>query len=171
MSDEAIDALSNSPALAPQADIGDVAHRLRLAVTRTARNLRIEAGSGLTPTTLSALASIQRNGSLTPARLAEVEGVKRPTISRIANHLIDAGVIERVPDPEDGRSFRLSVTQQGHEHLSDLRSRKSAYLATQLSGLTVDELAVLSKAADILEQLNQDRCRVASASRAGTGSC
>lgn len=168
MSDVPADGLSNSPLSAPQADVSDVAHRLRLAVTRTARNLRIEAGSGLTPTTLSALASIQRNGSLTPAHLAEVEGVKRPTITRIANHLIDVGMVERVPDPEDGRSFGLSVTGKGREYLSDLRSRKSAYLATQLSGLPVDELAVLSKAADILEKLNQDRCRAVGAAQAVT---
>src|SRR3954452_25105585 len=46
---------------------------LRLAITRTARRMRQEAGSDLSPTALAALASIERHAPLTPTALADIE--------------------------------------------------------------------------------------------------
>ena len=124
---------------------------LRLAITRTARRLRQEAGSTLTPTALAALASIERNAPVTPTRLAEIERVKRPTVTRIIGHLTEQGMIDRIPDPEDGRSCRLEITDAGADYLDEQRSRKSAYLTHLLDSLPADEVETLEKAASILE--------------------
>lgn len=128
----------------------DSAQALRMAVTRTARRLRQEAGSDLSPTALAALASIERHSPVTPTRLAEIEGVKRPTVTRVINHLVDAGMIERHPDPDDGRSCRLELNQQGSEYLAEHRSRKSAYLARLLDSLPAEDVKTLERAAEIL---------------------
>ena len=61
------------------------AARLRFGIVRTARRLRQEAAAeatGLTPTSTAALATIERHGPLTPSELAELERVKRPTVTR-----------------------------------------------------------------------------------------
>src|SRR5207344_2742047 len=111
----------------------DSAARLRLAVVRTARRLRQEAagagGTELTPTAASALATVERHGPLTPSELAEVERVKRPTATRTLRVLLEAGLVDRTPDPDDGRSSLVSVNAAGRERLRRLRSRKNAYLA------------------------------------------
>ena len=60
----------------------ELAARLRLAIARTARRLRQEAGTDLGPAQTSALATIERHGPLTPSELAERERIKRPTATR-----------------------------------------------------------------------------------------
>ncbi|MCB0868254.1 MAG: MarR family transcriptional regulator, partial [Solirubrobacterales bacterium] len=68
------------------------ADTLRLAITRTARRLRQEAGSGLSPTVIATLASIERSQVVTPGELARIEGVQRPTMTRAVNRLVEAGL-------------------------------------------------------------------------------
>lgn len=145
-----------------------VADDLRLSITRTARALRQEAGAELTPTALSALASIGRHEPVTPARLAEVESVKRPTATRVIAHLTDAGMVERRVDSEDRRSFTLSLTDAGRLYLDERRSRKSAYLSAMLRGLPAEDVEVLAKAARILDRARPE-APGASAADQGTG--
>jgi DNA-binding MarR family transcriptional regulator len=130
-----------------------VAGRLRLAITRTARRLRQEAGSGLSPSQASALATIERHGPLTPSELAERERVKRPTATRVIANLEAAGLVARAADPADARSARLRLTPAGRSLLQALRRRKTAYLAKRLSSLSPDEVAALERAAEVLERI------------------
>ena len=133
--------------------LGELAARLRLAITRTARRLRQEAGTELSPSQTAALATIERHGPLTPSGLADLERVQRPTATRIVARLTDEALIERVADPADGRSFTVAATPKGRALLNKLRTRKNAYLARRFRGLDQDDLAALERAAEILEQL------------------
>src|SRR5690242_14043631 len=107
----------------------ELAPRLRWAVTRMARRLRQEAGTELGPSQVAALATIERHGPLSPSEVAKLERIKRPTATRILRHLEEAGLVERVRDPEDGRGAIVTVTGDGRTHLKRLRARKTAYLA------------------------------------------
>jgi len=122
-------------------------------ITRTARRLRQEAGTGLGPSQTSALASVERHGPLTPSELARIERVQRPTATRIVSRLEEAGLVERVADPSDGRSFTVSINADGRALMSKLRTRKNAYLARRLRGLDEVDLATLDRAAEILDDL------------------
>jgi DNA-binding MarR family transcriptional regulator len=134
----------------------DLAARLRLAVTRTARRLRQEAGTDLSPSLAAALATVERHGPLTPSELAAIERVQRPTATRIAARLAAEGLVERTGDPRDGRVCLLSVTPRGTALLHKLRTRKNAYLARRMRGLDAEDLAALERAADVLERLLED---------------
>src|SRR4051794_35533089 len=116
-------------------DLTELAARLRLAITRTARRLRQEAGVDLSPSLAASLATIERHGPLTPSELAHAERVQRPTATRIVARLEDAGLVERTADPLDGRSFVISATPEGGALMAKLRSRKNAFLARRLRGL------------------------------------
>ncbi len=132
----------------------DSAARLRMAIVRTARRLRQEAagaGTELTPTAASALATVERHGPLTPSELAEVERVKRPTATRTLRVLVDAGLVDRAPDPADGRSALVSINATGRERLRRLRGRKNAYLARRMRDLPAEDVETLERAAEILE--------------------
>jgi DNA-binding MarR family transcriptional regulator len=134
----------------------DTAARLRLVIVRTARRLRQEAGDDLSPSSAAALATIERRGPLAPSELAELERVKRPTITRVLARLEEAGLVERTGDPADGRAFLVSITREGSELLRRIRTRKNAYLARRLSKLDPDDLAALERAADVLEHILED---------------
>lgn len=125
--------------------------RLRLAVVRTARRLRQEAGGELGPATTASLATIERHGPLSPSELADHEGLKRPTVTRILGHLEGDGLVTRVRDPQDGRSSILSITAEGRAVLRKLRARKNAYLAQQMRELDADDVRTLERAAELLE--------------------
>jgi DNA-binding MarR family transcriptional regulator len=129
----------------------ELAARLRLAIVRTARRLRQEAGTDMGPSQTAALATIERHGPLTPSGLAERERIKRPTATRILGHLERAGLVDRVRDPEDGRASIVSATAEGRALLRRLRARKTAYLAQRLRDLPAEDRATLERAAEVLE--------------------
>lgn len=124
-----------------------------MAIVRTARRMRQEAGGDLSPTLIAALATIDRAGPLTPSELAEIERVKRPTATRIAAALERDGLIERAADPTDGRASLLSASPAGRELLRRVRRRKNAYLSRRLNQLDAEDVAALERAAEILERL------------------
>jgi DNA-binding MarR family transcriptional regulator len=136
--------------------VPELASRLRLVITRTARRLRQQSDPGLSPTQAAALATIERAGPLTPSELARIEQVQRPTISRVTARLGQAGLLERLPDELDGRGARLRVTPEGRRTLRALRNRKTAYLAERLERLDPEDRAVLARASGLLERLLED---------------
>lgn len=136
--------------------VPELASRLRLVITRSARRLRQQSDPALSPTQAAALATIERAGPLTPSELARIERVQRPTISRVTARLGQAGLVERLPDELDGRGVRLRVTPEGRRTLRELRNRKTAYLAERLERLDPEDRAVLAQASGLLERLLED---------------
>ncbi len=136
----------------------DTASQLRNAIVRTSRALRQEAATetGLGPATTAALATINRSGPLTPSELAEIERVKRPSMTRTLACLEREGLVDRTPDPADGRSSLVAINDAGLERLALLRRRKSAYLARRLGRLDPDEVETLARAAALLERMRED---------------
>jgi DNA-binding MarR family transcriptional regulator len=129
----------------------ELATRLRLALARSARRLRQESGTGLSPSLTAALATVERHGPLTPSELAARERVQRPTVTRIVFRLEEAGLVARAADPGDGRSSLVSVTPAGRELLAAARTRKDAFLSERLEGLSPEDRATLERAAALLE--------------------
>lgn len=127
--------------------------RLRLAITRTARRMRQEAGADLGPSQVAALATVERHGPLAPSELAAVERIRRPTVTRIVARLTEAGLVERTADPDDGRGALVSVTAEGRALLKRLRRRKTAYLAQHLGDLDPGDAVALERAVEVLERM------------------
>ena len=134
-------------------DIGELSSRLRLAIARSARRMRQEAGTDLSPSLTSALATIERHGPLTPSELAELERVQRPSATRIVSRLETEGLVDRAADPADGRSSLVSASARGRALLRRLRTRKNAYLARRIRDLPDRDVETLREAADVLERL------------------
>src|SRR3954463_13873778 len=130
-----------------------VAAQLRVVLARTARRLRQEAGTDLSPSQTAALATIERRGPLTPSEIAKCERIQRPTATRVIARLEEGGLIARAADPADGRSSLVSITAEGRALLEQGRANKDAFLARRLDGLDAGELATLERAAEILERV------------------
>src|SRR4051812_18876843 len=92
--------------------IVDVATRLHAASIRLLSR-RGEEGVGLSARRLSALSVVAAAGPLSLAELAAAEQVRPPTMSRIVDALLGAGLVTREPDPRNRRSVRIAVTEEG----------------------------------------------------------
>jgi DNA-binding MarR family transcriptional regulator len=133
---------------------GDTAGRLRTVVGKLSRRLNAHArGSGLTPSQLSALGVIVRQGPLRLTELAEIESVNPTMLSRVVGALDDAGLIRRKPDPADRRAALLEVTAAGRRTHDRLRDERGKILAAGLAALDADDRAAVETALPALELL------------------
>ena len=141
--------------LAPLAEPAEeeLAARLRLSATRLARRLRQEADAGLTPSQLSALAVIEREGPLTLGALADHEKVAPPSITKVVAKLESIGLVARAVDPGDRRFVRVALTDAGRALLEDSRQRKTAWLTGRIRELGPGDREQLAAALDVLDAL------------------
>jgi len=130
----------------------DVA-RLRVAIARLSRWLRRHDLAGLTPTQLSALATVDRLGPLRLGDLAAVEGIAPSTLTRLVTVLEERGYVERCPVPGDARASTLAITSDGHAALELIREQSTILLAGRLRTLTDEQRAALAAALPALERL------------------
>jgi len=103
----------------------------------------------------SALATIDRSGPVTLGRLAELERVQPPSMTRIVAKLEDAGLAVREVDATDRRIARVTITPDGSRWLADVRVRRNEYLAERLAELAPAERAALEVALPALEALTR----------------
>lgn len=153
-------ARTTTPPARPKVPAPGLPARLRLAITRLARRLRQQGETEASPTQLSALATIERDGPLTLGALAAIERVQPPTITAAVGRLEQRGLVARRTDSGDRRVARVEITPTGRRLLEQSRSRKTAYLERRLADLTPDERNTLERAAGILERvLDEDADR------------
>lgn len=126
---------------------------LRLTVTRLARRLRKNSGASLTPSQMSALTTLERQGSIRIGRLAELEGISKSTATRLTGKLEDLGLVERIQDDSDARSWQVGLSSEGDRLLTMSSIRADEYLARQMSGLDPDDQRRLLEALPALERL------------------
>ena len=138
-------------------DVEEVAGALRVTVGLLVRRLRQVEGPGdLTLPERSALARLDRGGPATPSALARQEQISPQSMGATVAALEARGLVERRPDPEDGRRAVISVTGAGLRALWDRRSARTRQIARALSaGFTRAEIAQLSAATPLLERLAQ----------------
>jgi DNA-binding MarR family transcriptional regulator len=134
----------------------ELASELRLAVLRLARRLRQHAPLDVTPSQLSALTSIVREGRVTLSQLAELERVKPPTVTRIVEALGQRDLVTRVVDEDDRRIAWVAPTAEGRALVDTIRRRRDAYLAEHLRTFSAEDRELLARAATLLERLIED---------------
>jgi DNA-binding MarR family transcriptional regulator len=134
----------------------ELASELRFAVMRLSRRLRQHAPEDITPSQLSALSVVAREGSLTLRQLAEAERVQPPTITRVVDMLEQKGLATRVPSEDDRRVAFVEPTPDGRALVDTIRRRRDAYLAGRLRTFTGEERELLERAAKLLERLIED---------------
>ncbi len=130
-----------------------VADRMHSAAIHLLRRLRkLDSATGLGPARLSALSVVVFAGPMTLGDLAAAEQVKPPTMSRIVNGLYRQGLVKREASPQDGRRIGIRATPKGVRLLERGRSRRIHYFAERLRRLRLQDVAILERAAEIIER-------------------
>jgi DNA-binding MarR family transcriptional regulator len=136
--------------------LSDLATRLRLAVGRLSRRVRIDGGESVPPLQLSALVTIEQRGPLRLSELARHEAVTAPTMSRVLSALDEQGLVVRAADPQDARGVLITLSQEGAQRLDEVRTQRTALVARRLARLDDAQRAALTNALPALEALLVD---------------
>lgn len=134
-----------------------LADRLRVSIGRLARRLRQQSLGGLTPSQASVISTLDVHGPMTMGRLAEHEGIAKPSVTGIVGRLVDKGLVEKREDPSDGRSSIVAIAPEGSQLLEQRRRERTAYLARRIEGLDDDDRAALERAVVLLEVMIEER--------------
>jgi DNA-binding MarR family transcriptional regulator len=137
-------------------ELAELAARLRLAVGRLNRRIRIDGHEAIPPLQLSALVTVEQHGPLRLSELARREAVTAPTMSRVLAALDEQGLVIRTPDPHDARGVRIVLSELGARRLAEVRSTRTALVARRLQRLTDDQRRRLTEALPALEALLVD---------------
>jgi DNA-binding MarR family transcriptional regulator len=133
------------------AELRETASQLNSAAIHLLRGMRaIDRQSGVTPARLSALSVLVFRGPCSLGRLAEIEGVMGPTMTRIVDGLINLDLARREPHPDSARSVRISATSAGEVLMHEARDRRIEALVDALNRLTPGERAGVVEAAPLL---------------------
>ena len=134
----------------------EAAQRLRQAISRLYRRLRVtdaSADAGLTPARASALLHVDRRGPLRLSELAEAEGLNPTMLSRMVGDLVEAGLLERSSDPADRRAAWVQVTAEGRELAGRMRDERTQAVLYALDHLSGSERRSVLRALPALERL------------------
>src|SRR6267378_8180247 len=137
-----------------ETDTLSIADRLRPVLLKVGRELRREAREvGISPEQVSLLVAIKYAPGIGVRELATRERVSPPALSNHVDRLERDGLVSRTPDASDRRRVGLTLTEEGQRVLRRVRSRRTAWLATRLRGLSSDELEAVEAAVEPLSRL------------------
>ncbi|MBM7518445.1 MarR family winged helix-turn-helix transcriptional regulator [Nocardioides nitrophenolicus] len=119
-----------------EAEVGVLIRRVRRVIGERARAVHPD----LLPASYLMLSYVLENGPLRASAMCAVFDIDKGAISRQVQHLIDLGLVDRAPDPEDGRATLLSVSEEGARRMEAVAAERREQLAERLGDWNVAEL-------------------------------
>jgi DNA-binding MarR family transcriptional regulator len=135
-----------------------LAQDLRALVGKLRRRLREQAhGGDLTPSQVSLLLRLEKNGPATASALARAEGVRPQSMATVVAALEAAGWVSGAPHPTDGRQTLLSLTDACRKWVEEGRAARQDWLTRSLQAhLSPQEQDKLAEAVELLARLVDD---------------
>ncbi len=133
------------------------ARELRVVVGRLRRQLRGLAIEGdLTPSQTAVLTRLWKEGDSSASALAGAERIRPQSMAAIVAALNERGLIERTPDPEDGRRQMISLTGAGRQRAESNRQVREEWLARAIHDrYSESERQTILDALTLLERLTE----------------
>jgi DNA-binding MarR family transcriptional regulator len=133
------------------------ARELRVLFSRLRRRLRdLGIDDDLTPSQTAVLTRLWKDGASSASGLASAEGVRPQSMATIVAALEQRGLIERTPDPEDGRRQVVSLTGQGRRRAVSDRQARQEWLARAIQERYSErERRIILDALSLLERLTE----------------
>ncbi len=129
-----------------------VASELRVVLGQLMRRLRAEHTFPLSHGAV--LGRLDREGARTVSDLAAAERVRPQSMAQTVGDLEADDLVERRPDPADGRRMLVELTRTGREVLEADRRHREGWLARGIADdLDADEQRVLREAVELLRRL------------------
>ncbi len=132
-----------------------LASELRVVLGGLVRRLRAERRFSLSQA--SVLGRLDREGTMSIGDMAAAERVRPQSMTQTIGDLEADGLIERSPDPSDGRRMLVDLTAQGRQTLEQDRREREGWLARAIAeDLSAQEQQVLMRSLVLLRRLAED---------------
>ena len=137
------------PRIPDRSTLADRLHSLAIHLLRRIR--RGDDAAGLSAPRLSALSVVIYRGPISLTELARAEGVTAPTMTRLVQALVKAGLVEKTVNKTDNRVVQLRPTEAGRRTLDIARAERLAAMRELLDRLTPEEATIVERAVGALE--------------------
>lgn len=118
-------------------EVAVLVRRVRRVIGERARLVHPE----LQPASYLMLGYIRDHGPLRASALCTVFDLDKGAVSRQVQHLMDLALVERAPDPDDGRATLLTASEEGVRRMADVSHHRRKLLDERLGDWSADELA------------------------------
>ncbi|MFP6562289.1 MarR family winged helix-turn-helix transcriptional regulator [Paraburkholderia sp. B3] len=132
-----------------------LASEIRALMARLRRRLREQASPGeFTPSQVAVIVRLEREGAGTVSSLARAEGMRPQSMGAVIAQLEATGLLNALPDPDDGRQTLWSLTDACATWLRESRAARQDWLTRTIEArLSADEQQELAAALDLLQRL------------------
>ncbi len=117
-------------------EMGVLVRRLRRLIAERARMVHPD----LAPVGYSMMMALQDSGPRRASELVDLFSIDKGAVSRQVQVMLELGLIERTPDPEDRRAAILAITEEGGRRLSTISAERRREVMDRLSGWSQGEL-------------------------------
>jgi DNA-binding MarR family transcriptional regulator len=148
----------HTPSDTQLAQTAALATELRATFGKLKRRLREQAGAGdLTPSQMSVLLHLEREGPATTSNLARLEAMRPQSMGAVIAALEAAGLVIGAPDPTDGRQTILSLTETCRRWIEEKRAARQDWLTRTIQArLSPAEQDRLMEAVELIRRLVDD---------------
>ncbi len=132
-----------------------LAAELRALAGKLKRRLREQANPGdFTPSQVSVLLRLEKDGPATVSSLARAEGMRPQSMGAAIAPLEAAGLLRGAPDPNDGRQTILSLTDACRDSFREGRAARQDWLSRTIQArLSAPEQEQLAASIELLKRL------------------
>lgn len=123
-----------------ESEVGTLIRRVKRMMGQRAR----EVHPDLHPMTYVILTHLAASGPMRGADLSDAFGMDKGGVSRQVQALVDLGLVERHPDPEDRRAILLDATDEGRSRLEAMSRSRSERFDRRLGDWSDAELAAFA---------------------------
>lgn len=120
-----------------ESEVGVLIRRIRRVIGERARAVHPE----LLPASYLMLSYVRDNGPLRASAIGQVFDIDKGAISRQVQHLLDLGLVDRSPDPADGRATLVSVTADAAVRIAEVNEDRRRWLDDRLGDWPEQDLS------------------------------
>ena len=130
-------------------EMGVLVRRIRRLIAERARMVHPD----LSPVAYSMLMALNDSGPRRASDLVDLFAIDKGAVSRQVAALLELGLIERSPDPEDRRAAILAITEEGSRRLSTIAEMRRRDVLERLSDWSDEDLQGF---VDVLARYNNE---------------
>ena len=117
-------------------EIGVMIRRVRRVIGERARAVHPDLQSS----SYLMLGYLHDHGPLRASAMSSVFDIDKGAISRQVQHLVDRGLVDRTPDPDDGRATLISVSAEGASRIVDVVEHRRKWFDERLGDWSAEDI-------------------------------